>query len=155
MSFHSETPQINKQEQSQADAAIDQVEGDASAERGIDFLEFRRRQQRDVLVHEDEEGYRDDDVDGGQPAADGGGFFAGLGFETGFAKIASGRIPLRFALAGQPRRLSPHECVCFALHYFFDGHIRGEAQGAVAQVHGIAERHHAADDGPGHPFMLL
>ena len=49
-----------EQEQAEADGAVDQVEDDASAESGIDLLQFCRRQQRDVLVHEDEEGERDD-----------------------------------------------------------------------------------------------
>jgi hypothetical protein len=30
-----------------------------------------------------------------------------------------------------------------------------KAQGAVAEIHGVAERHHAAHDGPSHPFMFL
>jgi hypothetical protein len=42
-----------------------------------------------------------------------------------------------------------------ALHDVFDRDVRRKAQGAVAQIHGIAERHDAAHNGPGHPFMLL
>ena len=41
------------------------------------------------------------------------------------------------------------------LHHVFDGDVGREAQGAVAEIHGVAESHHAAHDGPRHPFMLL
>jgi hypothetical protein len=41
------------------------------------------------------------------------------------------------------------------LHYVFDGYVGGETQGAVAEGHGVAERHDSADDGPGHPFVLF
>ena len=45
-----------QKEEDEANAAVDEVEGDASAERWIEFLEFRRSQQWQILVHEDEEG---------------------------------------------------------------------------------------------------
>ena len=41
------------------------------------------------------------------------------------------------------------------LHYVFERDVGGEAEGAVAQVHGVTERHNAADDGPSHPFVLV
>ena len=41
------------------------------------------------------------------------------------------------------------------LQYVFDRYVRRETQGAVAEGHGVAERHDSADDGPGHPFMLF
>ena len=48
-----------QQEQDQAYCAVDQVEHDLAAERGINLLKFRRRHQRQVFVHEDEEGERE------------------------------------------------------------------------------------------------
>src|ERR1019366_10727721 len=93
-----------QQEKEQANRAVDQVEDDLAAQRGIRLLQFRSRQQRQVFVHEDEEGQRDDDVDCGQPSADSGGFFAGLrlgGFFRGGFRLASlrrdgrgGRLPM-------------------------------------------------------------
>src|SRR5579872_2109164 len=68
-----------QQEQGEADYAVDQVEDDASAERGVVLFEFRCGQQRNVLIHEDEEGDRDNDVDGGEPGADRGGLLGGFG----------------------------------------------------------------------------
>src|ERR1700676_3240900 len=68
-----------EQKQYQADAAVDQVENNPATEGGIDLLKFGSRQKRDVFVHEDEEGQRDHDVDGGQPVAESGGFLAAFG----------------------------------------------------------------------------
>ena len=41
------------------------------------------------------------------------------------------------------------------LHHVFDGDVGREAQGAVAEIHGVAQSHNAAHDGPGHPFMFF
>src|SRR5215469_8850895 len=67
-----------QQKQTEADRPVDQVKHDASAQGGIDLLQFGRRQQGNVLVHENEKGERDNHVEGGEPTADGGGFFSGL-----------------------------------------------------------------------------
>src|SRR5580658_7807856 len=45
--------------------------------------------------------------------------------------------------------------VGFVLHHVFDGNVGREAQSAVAQGHGVTERHDPTDDGPGHPFVLF
>ena len=59
-----------QQEQRNADQAVDQVENDLLAEQRIHLLQFRRRQQRNELVHENEETNRKNDIHCGQPAAD-------------------------------------------------------------------------------------
>ena len=41
------------------------------------------------------------------------------------------------------------------VHHVFDRDVGGEAQSAVAKVHGIAKGHDAAHDGPRHPFVFL
>ncbi len=41
------------------------------------------------------------------------------------------------------------------MHQVFDGYVGGEAEGAVAQCHGISQGHDAADNGPGHPLVLF
>src|SRR5580698_7172456 len=60
-----------QQKKDQADAAIDQVENDLAAKCRIYFLELGGGQQRQILVHEDEERQGDNNVAGGQPSADG------------------------------------------------------------------------------------
>ena len=59
-----------EQEERDSDDAVHQVENDLLSEYGVHPLQFRRCQQRQKLVHEDEETDRDDDVDRSHPAAD-------------------------------------------------------------------------------------
>ena len=48
-----------------------------------------------------------------------------------------------------------HIVLLVVFHHFFDGDVGGEAEGAVAEGHGVAERHNSADDGPGHPLVFF
>ena len=51
-----------QQKQQNPDSAVDQVEDDPLTKNWIDPLQFRRCQQRQELVHEDEEADRDDNI---------------------------------------------------------------------------------------------
>jgi len=41
------------------------------------------------------------------------------------------------------------------VHHVFDSNVGRETQSAVAKIHGIAKGHHAAHNGPSHPFVSL
>src|SRR5258708_34501222 len=131
----------NEQEkQDQAHRPVNQIKQDLANERRIRLPEFRRRQQRQVFVHKNEEGKGDDHIAGGQPSADGGGFFAGFRL----ARVSRGRFcfasPVRQA-QGRLQRDSRGGCLHVFLvagvasDYFFDRNVGGEAQGAVAERH--------------------
>src|SRR5207249_11843405 len=67
-----------QQKQNDADRAIHQVENDLLTENRIDALQFRRSEQRQEFVHEDEEAHRNNDIDCRDPAADLELFLAGF-----------------------------------------------------------------------------
>ena len=58
------------QEQRQPDQAIDQIEHDLAIQRRMRLLQLGGGQQRQVLVHENEESDGDQNIDGCNPAAD-------------------------------------------------------------------------------------
>src|SRR5262249_39518304 len=62
-------PDENK-EQAQADQSIDQVEGNLAIQQWIGLLQLGGGDQREVLVHEDKEADRNNNVDRRDPAAD-------------------------------------------------------------------------------------
>src|SRR5450755_1661856 len=105
-----------QKEQQEADASVDQVENDPSTQRWIDLLQFRRGQQRDVFVHEDEKAQREQEIPGSQPVTDGGRLLASLGrcLQLGSSRgVSRWRNSRRGCL-----RMS---CLLALLHYVFDG----------------------------------
>src|SRR5208282_2296370 len=97
-------------------------------------FQFRRSHQRQVLVHENEEGDGERHIQSRHPA----GNFKFLALTV--IAIAKS-LALRFigGIGG----------------YFFQRRIGGKLQRAEPQGHRVPQRHHPTDHRPAHPFMLL
>ena len=75
--------------------------------------------------------------------------------------IAAAFSPLR--LSGRRGRLcfaslrrgNRRHVFILASHHVFDGDVGRKTQGAEAKRHGVAQRHDAANDGPGHPLVFF
>ena len=68
--LHQRQPPNEEQEECEPDNAIHQIEHDLAAQRRVVLLQFSRGQQGKILIHEDEEADREDDVRSSNPAAD-------------------------------------------------------------------------------------
>src|SRR6202165_3137966 len=124
-----------KQEHRDPDQPVNQVEQELLPENGIHLFQLGGSHQRQVLVHEDEEG-------------DGGGHIHACPPAGGF------KLLLILAL------IVIASCVATVVvarvgGYFFQRRIGGKFQRAESERHRVAQRHHSAHDWPAHPLMLL
>src|SRR3982074_2351558 len=66
-----------------------------------------------------------------------------------------GRCGFRLASLWRDSRGGCLYVIRFLLHHVFYGDICREPEGAIAEIHRVAKRHYAADDGRCPPFMLF
>src|SRR3954464_1848353 len=130
-----------QQEQNQANRPVDQIENDLPTKGRIQFFQLGSRHKRQVLVHENEESQRKQNVRGGEPAADGRRFLSRFRLRGLFRRYG-GRIRNRTRYA-------------LVLHDVFNRDIRRKPQCAVSQLHRITQGDHTPHNGPCHPFVLL
>src|ERR1700733_11194584 len=129
------TPHKQKKH-SDANQAVDKIKEELVAEHGIHALKLSGREQREILVHEDEEQDGKRHVKASHPARN---------FE--FLALIFVRTTFQIAIRIFAARLAGRD--------FFEHGVRGKLQRAESEAHGVAERHYAAHYRPAHPLVLL
>src|SRR5260370_4227813 len=124
-----------QQEHRDTDQSVNQVKQELLPESRIHLFQFGGSQQRQVLVHEDEEGDGKRHIQSRHPASD---------------------FKLLFILA----LLVSASCVAAVVvarigGYLVQRRIGGKFQRAESERHRVAQRHHPAYYWPAHPLMLL
>ena len=114
-----------EQEHCDPDEAIDQVKQNLMPENRIHPFQLGRSQQRQILVHEDEEGDGKRHIQSCHPAGD-------------FELLAL--IFIAIAVCGRQ---------------FVERRVGGKLEGAESERHRVAQRHYSAHHRPAHPLMLL